>query len=417
MDTRLSGAEWLQAERDVVDQIGKEVERLADELIRLRRDFHQHPELGLEEVRTASVISAYLEKLGLSCRTYNKTGLAAVIKGAFPGPTILLRADMDGLPVAEETDVPFRSICDGVMHGCGHDAHMAMLLVAAKILIGMRDTLHGNVKLVFEPNEEQAGALRMIEEGVLEDPPVSSCLAIHVWSPLPSGTIGLQQGPVMAGMKHFCLRVHGKGGHTATPQTAIDPLLAAAAIVQAVQMVQTRELDALKEPAVIMFGRIEGGTADNVIPDHVTLRGTIRYLSRGREDSEDSPLARFRRVIEGVCLSHRTTFELDYTHGHPALYNDPEMTVMLGSTVLDKLQNPLEVRPYATFAGDDFSEFASRIPGVYCFLGAGKPDRENPPHHHPRFDIDERVLPHGVEIHVRTALEYLKGEQNQQVVS
>jgi len=400
-----------------VDYIGKEVEQLADELVRLRRHFHQNPELGLQEIRTGSVIEDYLETWGLKCRAYNKTGRAAVLRGAFPGPTILLRADMDGLPIREETDVPFRSSRDGVMHACGHDAHMAMLLTAARILVGERDKLHGNVKFVFEPNEENAGALDMIEEGVLDDPPVSCCLALHVWSPLPAGSIGLQQGVVMAGMKHFRLRVNGRGGHTATPQSAIDPVLAASAIVQAVQLVQTRELDALKEPAVIMFGRIEGGTADNVIPDQVTLRGTIRYLYQGREDSEASPLVRFRRVIEGVCFSHRTTFELEFTHGHPALCNDPALVGMLASGVLGKLETPLEVRPYSTFAGDDFSEFASRVPGVYCFLGAGKSGRENPPHHHPRFDIDESVLRHGVEIHVRTALEYLKGEQRPQVVS
>lgn len=400
-----------------MDRIGTKVERLTDEVIRLRRDFHQHPELGLQEIRTASVISDYLKTCGLRCRPYNKTGLAAVIQGALAGPTILLRADMDGLPVREEADVPFRSIHDGIMHGCGHDAHMAMLLVAAKILVGERDKLHGNVKLVFEPNEEQAGALQMIEEGVLEDPPVDCCLALHVWSPLPAGTIGLQQGPVMAGMKHFSLRIHGKGGHTATPQSAIDPVLAASAVVQGVQLVQTRELDALKEPAVIMFGRVEGGTADNVVPDHVTLRGTIRYLAEQNEDSESSVLAGFRRVIEGVCRTHRTTFELDYTHGHPALYNDPEMVSLLGRCVLEQIDGAPKIVPYATFAGDDFSEFTARIPGVYCFLGAGTPGRENPPHHHPHFDIEEDVLPHGVEIHVRTALEYLKAKHNQQVVS
>jgi amidohydrolase len=393
-----------------VDQIGKEIERLTDEIIRLRRDFHQNPELGLQEIRTASVISDYLDRCGLSCRHYNKTGLAAVLQGSFPGPTILLRADMDALPVREETGLPFRSTRDGIMHGCGHDAHMAMLLGAAKLLVGKKDKLHGNVKFVFEPNEEHAGALKMIEEGVLEDPPVSCCLAIHVWSPLPVGTIGLQQGPVMAGMKHFTLRVYGKGGHTATPQNAIDPILAASAIVQAVQLVQTRELDALKEPAVIMFGRIEGGTADNVIPDHVTLRGTIRYLSEENEAGESNPLVGFRRVIEGICMTHRTTFELDYTHGHPALYNDPAMVSLLGHRVLEQIDAAPEVTPYVTFAGDDFSEFASRLPGVYCFLGAGKPGRENPPHHHPRFDIDEGVLPQGVEIHVRAALEYLKAK-------
>lgn len=398
-----------------MDTISVKVQQLADEVIMLRRDFHQHPELGLEENRTASVISNYLEACGLSCRTYNKTGVAALLQGAFPGPTMLLRADMDALPVREETDVAFRSTNDGVMHGCGHDAHMAMLLVAAKILVQQKDDLHGSVLFVFEPNEENVGALNMIEEGLLDHHDVHSCFAIHVWSQLPAGTIGLQQGPVMAGMKHFELRVHGKGGHTATPQSAIDPVLAASAIIQSVQMVQTREVDALREPAVIMFGQIEGGTADNVIPDQVTLKGTIRYLFKGNEKSDACPLVKFKRVIEGVCLTHRTTFELDFTHGHPALHNDAMITGMLRSQVLAKLETPLEIRPYATLAGDDFSEFASRIPGVYCFLGAGKPGSDNPPHHHPRFDIDEGVLKYGVEIHVRAALAYLDGCQNRQV--
>lgn len=383
------------------------VKDLREEVIRLRRDFHANPELGLQEHRTGQIVVDYLLECGLETCRLNSTGVAALLRGEGEGPTLLMRADMDALPIQEENQTPYRSTVDGVMHACGHDAHTAMLLVAAKILSRHRSKLKGNIKFVFEPNEENVGALGMIEEGVLEDPKVNACVGVHVWSPLESGKIGVKAGPVMAGMQHFKLTIKGKGGHTATPQSAIDPILVSASVIQAVQTIQTRELDALTEPTVIMFGSIAGGSAANIIPDSVTLHGTIRYLYDGEEESEDSPLSRFRRIVKGVCETHRATHDLEFSYGHPTLVNDASFTDFFTSQVVEEMSVKLEVEPLMTLAGEDFAEFTSRVPGLFYFLGAGKPGAEVFPHHHPRFDIDEDILETGVELHVRTALQYL----------
>ncbi len=396
---------------ETLDSIAQKVENLFGETLKLRRDFHRHPELGLQEHRTGQIVADYLTNCGLEVSRSNVTGVVGLLRGAFPGPTLLMRADMDALPIQEETGASYKSTIDGVMHACGHDAHTAMLLVAAKILSGEQQQLHGNIKFVFEPNEENIGALAMIEEGVLENPRVDSCIGVHVWSPLASGKVGIKAGAVMAGMQHFKLELYGKGGHTATPQSAVDPILASAAIIQGVQAIQTRELDVLQEPAVIMFGSIVGGSAANVIPSQVTLQGTIRYLSEGGDEGEGSPLVRFRRVVDGICAAHRIGYDLEYSFGHPTLVNDGSMTKMLAGQVLCSLRNSLEIEPLVTLAGEDFSEFASRVPGVFYFLGAGKPGTETYPHHHPCFDIDESVMQNGVEIHVRAALQFFENQQ------
>lgn len=389
-----------------MDVVSQAVADAKDEIVNLRRDFHQHPELGLEEERTGSIVADYLSACGMEVRRCNKTGVVGLLRGDRPGPALLMRADMDALPVKEETALDFKSVNEGVMHACGHDAHTAILLVAAKILSGMKDKIAGTITFVFEPNEEDVGALDMIKEGAMENPKVDACMGLHVWNQLPFGVLGISKGPTMAGMYHFDLKIRGKGGHTANPHDAVDPVLASAAIVQSVQSIQTREIDALHEPLVIMFGTIHGGTVSNVIPEEVTLGGTVRYLSSAATDTEDSPIAKFERVVAGVCAAHGVEYDLDFFSGHPSLVNDAEMTEMVSGLASDKLETPLEVRPMVTLAGEDFSEFACRAPSVFYFLGAGIPDAVNHPHHHPRFDIDERVLPVGVEMHVRAALQY-----------
>jgi amidohydrolase len=320
-----------------------------------------------------------------------------------------MRADMDALPIQEENEIPYKSVNDGVMHACGHDAHTAMLLVAAKIISAMAHRLPGNIKFVFQPNEENVGALAMIEEGLLENPRVDACLGLHIWTPLQPGQVGVADGPVMAGMEHFDLLVKGRGGHTATPQSAVDPILTAAAIIQGVQLIQTREIDVLKEPTIIMFGKIEGGSASNVIPDSVTLSGTMRYLFEGNAQSRDNPKKRFEQVVAGICATHRADYELSYLYGHPTLVNHPEMTELVRSVATGELKTAPEIVSFVTLAGEDFSEFAARVPGAFYFLGAGNPAKQTDfPHHHPRFNIDEDVLSVGVEMHVRAALNFFK---------
>lgn len=388
--------------------ISKIIAEAKNETIELRRDFHRHPELGMQEIRTGNKVAAYLAACGLEVTRLNQTGVCGLLRGDRPGPVLLLRADMDALPIREETDLPFKSVNDGVMHACGHDAHTAMLLVAAKILSGMKKDLKGNIKFVFEPNEENVGALAMIEEGLLEDPRVDACLGLHVWSPLRTGQVGITPGPVMAGMAHFELVIKGRGGHTATPQDAVDPILAAAAVVQGVQAIQTREIDVLKEPTVIMFGKIQGGTASNVIPDSVALSGTLRYLFEGPQDSPDNPKNRFERVVSSICAAHRAGYEITYRYSHPTLVNHPEMAALIGSVASRLSQPPPEIVSFVTLAGEDFSEFAARLPGVFCFIGAGKTGKENFPHHHPNFDIDEDALQTGLALHVKGALHFFE---------
>lgn len=389
-----------------MDDITRQVNNLEEELICLRRDFHAHPELGLQEVRTSQIITRYLQDLSIPTVSSNKTGVVGLLKGAKPGPTLLLRADIDALPIEQDSDKPYCSTTKGVMHACGHDAHTAMLLVAAKVLAGRQADLSGNIKFVFEPNEENIGSLAMIEEGILEEPSVDGCIGMHIWSQLATGKVGIQAGPIMAGMYHFHLELKGKGGHTAAPHHCIDPVLPACAVVQGLQAIQTRECDALNEPLVIMVGIISGGTADNIIPETVTLRGTVRYMTKRKQEGVDLPLVQIKRVIDGICAAHNVTYSLKFTHGHPTLVNDQDM-VSLITSVIEESDMDLEIEPFITLAGDDFSEFSARSPGVFYFLGAGKPGEINYPHHHPRFDIDESVLKDGVEIQVRAALRFL----------
>ncbi|HSO19811.1 MAG TPA: amidohydrolase [Desulfosarcina sp.] len=386
--------------------LSDQIRSCRDELIALRRDFHRHPELGFEEHRTAKVIESYLAELGLPTRRMAGTGVVALLEGSAPGPVLMLRADMDALPVAEENEVDYKSRNPGVMHACGHDAHMAMLLVAAKLLARNKDAFAGTIKLVFQPNEEIAGALRMIEEGVLDDPPVDGVMALHVWTPLPSGRIGITAGPVMGGLDVFTMTIFGRGGHTGVPEDAVDPVIAAANLIQTVQTIQTREISQLKS-TIIMFGRIAGGTKSNIIPDKIELEGSIRFLYKAGPDSAEQPTERFVRMAEQVCRTHRCTCEIDIVHENIPLINDPQMTSLARDTAAAVFGGEHAVVDNVTIASEDFSEFSERVPGVFMFLGAGSERKGTTrSHHNPRFDIDEDVLTDGVAMHVHGALNY-----------
>ena len=388
-------------------QIFDQIESYRDELIALRRDFHQHPELGFEEHRTAEIVESYLKDLGLATRRVAGTGVVALLDGSHLGPVLMLRADMDALPVTEENDVDYRSSNPGVMHACGHDAHMAMLLVAAKVLSHNRDAIAGTIKFVFQPNEEVAGALRMIEEGVLENPTVDAVMGLHVWTPVASGRIGITAGPVMGGLDVFRMTIFGKGGHTGVPEDAIDPVIAAANLILTVQMIQTREISNLKS-TVIMFGKISGGTKSNIIPDKVDLEGSIRFLYKGGPDSIEQPTERFRRIAEQVCRTHRCTCRIDIVHENIPLINDPGLAALARRTAEDVFKDKNAIIDNVTIASEDFSEFSERVPGVFMFLGAGNEKKGTTvSHHNPRFNIDEDVLLNGVAMHVHGALNFL----------
>ncbi len=386
----------------------EQIEECRPELIALRRDFHQHPELGFEEHRTATVVETYLQALGLATERVAGTGVVALLEGDKPGPTLMLRADMDALPIQEENDVAYASVNPGVMHACGHDAHLAMLLTAARILANNREAVEGTIKFVFQPNEEIAGALPMVEEGVLENPKVDGVMALHVWTPIDSGKIGITAGPVMGGLDVFKMTINGRGGHTGLPHEAIDPVLAAANIIQTVQMIQTREISNLRSTA-IMFGKIEGGTKSNIIPENVYLEGSIRFLYKGGPDSVEQPSERFERIVHQVCATHRCTCDIDIVHENIPLINDEVMVDIARRTAKEIFTEKNTIIDNISIASEDFSEFSERVPGVFIFLGAGNHQKETDyPHHNPRFNIDEDVLVNGVAMHVCGALNFLK---------
>ncbi len=389
--------------------IKKEIEMLKDELIALRRDFHQHPELGFQEHRTSEIVANYLEDCGLEVqRNVAKTGVVGLLKGNEPGPTILLRSDMDALPVTEENDLPFKSVNEGVMHACGHDGHMSMLLIAAKILSKHKDEINGNIKFVFQPNEEDAGAEIMIGEGILENPKVDASLGIHLWSPIETGKIGVVPGPIMASSYYFKLVINGKGGHGGAPHTAIDPISCAMSIMQMVQNMQTKELDAL-EPTIITFCKINAGTSPIIIPEKIEVEGSIRCLHEGTEEVQ----RRFEQLVKTVSEAHRTTYELEFKCGNILLSNDTEMAELVkkaGAEVVGK-ENVLDSK-ISVMLGEDYAEFTKRVPGAFYFVGvADKEKGTDYPHHHPRFNIDEDALEIGIQMHIKGALEYLNNHK------
>ncbi len=389
-------------------QISEQIEKYREELIDLRRDFHRHPELGFEEFRTAGIIENYLTALGITTQRIAKTGVVGILRGARPDPVLMLRADMDALPIEEENDVDYKSQNNGVMHACGHDAHMAMLLIAAKILSAKKKEIAGTIKFVFQPNEEIAGAVHMIEEGVLENPKVNAAMGMHIWTPVPSEKIAITPGPVMGGLDVFKVTIHGKGGHTGMPEDAVDPIIAAAAVIQTVQVIQTREISNLKS-TVIMFGKIKGGTKSNIIPEKVELEGSIRFLYQNGPEDESQPTQRFIRIVEQVCQIHRCTCDIDIARENIPLINNAEMAAFARDTALEVFSDPESIIDNQTMGSEDFSEFSERVPGVLMFLGIGNENIGSDfSHHHPRFNIDEDTLPLGVEMWVRCALNFFE---------
>ncbi|MGD2185354.1 MAG: amidohydrolase [Desulfobacterales bacterium] len=395
-----------------MDQIRKRIAELNSELIDLRRDFHRYPELGFEEYNTAEKIENYLNKLGLNTRRMTGTGVVALLEGSKPGPVLMLRADMDALPVTEENEFDYRSQNAGVMHACGHDAHMAMLLVAARILSENKTDMAGTVKFVFQPNEEIAGAIHMIEDGVLENPAVDAVMGIHIWTPVASGKIAITPGPVMGGLDVFKMTICGKGGHTGVPEDAIDPVIAAANVIQTVQVIQTREISNLKS-TIIMFGKIAGGTKSNIIPEEIYLEGSIRFLYPGGPDSQEQPTERFIRIAEQVCKTHRCTCEIDIVHENIPLINNAEMVKIAKETAREVFADEKNIIDNQTIASEDFSEFSDKVPGVFMFLGSGSEKKgTHISHHNPCFKIDEDTLPDGVAMYVKGALNFFKHAKN-----
>lgn len=388
--------------------IKRQVENLMQEAIEHRRDFHRYPELGYQEHRTAGIISGYLRSLGLIVTTnIAKTGVTGLLNAEADGPTLIMRSDMDALAVNEESGVDFMSQIPGLMHACGHDASMASLLVAARILTDCKDEIKGRILFVFQPNEEIAGALDMIREGkLIEQYHPDACMAIHYWPYLETGKIGLTSGAVMAGMDYFHLKIIGKGGHTGSPHLAVDPILCAAGVIQGLQSLQTREID-IQKPTLIMIGKIEGGTASNIVPDYVSMEGTARYLYR--MSSEENLRGRIERFIKSTCEAYGADYELEWTDSHSAVYNDDRVVQMVKSIVPDVLKANDAIVEERSTAGEDFAEFTDRMPGVFIHVGSGSKAKDTCyPLHNPKFNLDESAMQIGIELQVRAALKWFE---------
>lgn len=373
----------------------------------MRRDFHRHPELGFHEVRSAGIIANELGKLGLEVHAgIAETGVVGMLENAAPGPTILLRFDMDALPITEATGAEYASTVPGVMHACGHDGHMAIGLTVARMLKELSPELCGQVKFVFQPAEEVlGGAERMVKEGVLKDPKPDVALALHVWNEHPLGWVGLASGPVMAGADFFDIQITGKGGHGAMPQTARDPIVAAAAVILALQSIVSRNVSPF-ESAVVSVTQIVSGETYNVIPEKALLKGTIRAFERS---VREQVVARLEEVVTGTCRALGCEASINYLPYTPAVINDKSVT----ATVVDvarKLFSPEEVdTTYQSMGSEDMAFILNEIPGCFMLIGSANNEKGlNAGHHHPKFDFDEAVLPRAVTLMVSTVAELLK---------
>jgi amidohydrolase len=377
---------------------------LSDQLIEWRRDFHKHPELSFEEKRTSKIVAEFLKSCGLQVKeNVNGYGVVADLIGVERGPTIAFRADMDALPIQEETGLPFASEVPGVMHACGHDGHTAILMGAAKLLSSQKDKLRGNVRFIFQPAEEvnPGGAKGMIQEGVLND--VDAVFGLHLWSELPSGTFHTCYGPMMAATDRFIIEVEGKGGHGAMPHKTIDSIVVASNLVMSAQQIVSRNIDPL-DSGVVTFGVLNSGTAFNIIANKAVLEGTTRSFTPEVRETLHKKLV---ELTDGLEKIHGATIKIDYQRGYPAVINhDREVDVILDvAKGVFGPENTGIMKP--NMVGEDFSYYLKEIPGAFCFVGAGDPNKPMYPHHHPRFQIDESVLPLAAEWFCRLAMKYL----------
>lgn len=372
-------------------------------LVRDRRDLHQHPELGFQETRTSTLAAERLRALGYDVRTgVGRTGVLGIRgKG---GRCVLLRADMDALPVAEANDVPYRSHHSGRMHACGHDGHVAIGLETARRLAAV--ALPGTVKIAFQPAEElSGGATAMIDDGVLAAPEVGAALGLHLWNELPVGTIGLMPGPIMASVDEFEITITGTGGHAAMPHLAIDPVLVAAHVVTALQSLVSRRRDPF-EAGVVSVTQLSAGHAFNVIPAEAKLLGTVRTF--GGRFYEDAPRL-VADTARGLATAFGATAEVRFRRLTGPLVNDPAITDLMRG-VAEEIVGKEHVKPgVRTMGGEDMSRFLERVPGCFAFVGSGRVDGTSASHHSPHFDIEEAALTIGAELLSRTAVRYLAG--------
>jgi amidohydrolase len=404
------------------ETIDEKVADIEDKVIQWRREIHQNPELSNREFKTAEKVANHLKSLGMEVRTgIAHTGVVGVLRGGKPGPVIALRADMDALPVAERVDVPFASKVKstylgkevGVMHACGHDTHVAMLMGAAEVLTSMQDQLQGTVVFLFQPAEEGAppgengGAKMMVEEGVLDDPKVDVAFGLHIGSGQEVGTISYKPGGTMASANRFEIKVKGKQSHGSTPWTGIDPITVGAQIVQGLNNIISRQTELTKEAAVITVGKFDAGVRSNIIPEEATLIGTIRTLD---PSMQKIIFEKIHLTATKIAESVGATAEVSISEGYPITYNDPDLTAQMLPTLYKTAGKQNVILSKAKTGAEDFSFYALKVPSLFLFLG-GMPKGMNPkeaaPHHTPDFFIDDSGLDLGVRTLCNLTLDYM----------
>lgn len=378
----------------------------------MRRDFHIHPELGFHEIRTGGIVAKELEALGLEVtKGVGKTGVVALLEGGRPGPTLLVRFDMDALPILEETGAQYASENKGVMHACGHDGHTAIGLTVAKILENHRDQIPGTIKFCFQPSEEGfngeecGGNEMMMRDGVLDAPHVDKTLALHLWNDRPLGWVGVGAGPVMAGAELFTIKLSGRGGHGAAPHLTIDPIVAAAQLVTALQTIAARNVAPL-DAAVVSVTTLNSGTAFNVIPQEAELTGTIRTFDLS---VRKTVLERFEQIVRGTAETLGCAVEIQVTRVTPSVLNDPSLAHTVQETVKQLLPSAdLETKGYMTMGAEDMAFMQEKVPGCYFFVGSNNHERHlDYGHHHPKFDFDEDALPRAAALMAAAAIQVL----------
>ncbi|MHB8779470.1 MAG: M20 metallopeptidase family protein [Anaerolineales bacterium] len=369
----------------------------------MRRDFHIHPELGFNEIRTGGIVARELKALGIEVtKGVGKTGVVGFLEGTKPGPTILLRFDMDALPITEDTNAEYTSANPGVMHACGHDGHTAIGLTVAKILNQHKNELAGNVKFCFQPSEEGfngeecGGAEMMMRDGVLDSPKVDTTLSLHLWNEKPLGWINVASGPVMAGAEEFRVKLTGKGGHGAAPHTTIDPVTATAQIINALQTIVSRNVSPL-HTAVVSVTKVDIGTAFNVIPQEARFSGTIRTFDL---EVRKLVLDRVERVVRGIAEALGCQAEIKIIRVTPALANTESVTQKVQATARKTLPDAtLDMSGYLTMGAEDMAFMQEKVDGCYFFIGSNNKEKNlDYGHHHPKFDFDEQALINGVAL-------------------
>lgn len=402
--------------------VEQRIEAVMPKVVEWRRDIHRHPELSNREFRTAARVAEHLRSLGMRVETeVAHTGVVAVLEGGRPGPVVALRADMDALPVTEMVDLPFASKVRteyngqevGVMHACGHDNHVAILMGVAEVLAGMRDELPGTVKFIFQPAEEgppageQGGASMMVAEGALSDPAPEAIFGLHVW-PQPVGTLMVRPAGAMASADWLKIVVRGRQTHGAAPWAGIDPIVVTSQIVTALQTIASRQVNVTTAPSIVTIGSIHGGVRNNIIPDSVVMEGTIRAFD---PDMRTDIHARIRRTAEMIAQSAGATADVQITLGPPVTYNDPALTARMSPTLQRVAPERFGTAPMITGA-EDFAVYQQNIPGMFFFLGVlpeGQDPATAPANHSPHFFADEGGLPVGVRAMTALALDYLSG--------